>query len=73
MRPIITALGYFFLLVGFISIILNMIGLGLVPISYIDKNASPLVAFIFKVALILVGFIMFYMGRTMRAEELEND
>ncbi len=71
MRPILTITGYVFILFGFLGLILSLTGLGIFPLSLLDKHTNPLIAFAFKVLLIVVGFILFYVTRVQVDEEEE--
>ncbi len=47
-------------------------GLGLFPLTYIDRMASGLTALLVKMGFIVIGFVLFYVGRTMQFEEEEG-
>lgn len=62
-RVTYTVIGYILFATGVISLILGSIGLSLFPLSYIDRNTSPLTAMIIKFIILIVGIVMFYMSR----------
>jgi len=62
-RVTYTVVGYILIVIGFVSLILAMIGLNLKPLTFIDNYAGPLGSFLIKLLMIIVGFIMFYMSR----------
>ncbi len=62
-RVTFTVIGYILIVVGFVALILGMIGLNLKPLAFLDSVIGPLGAFLVKLLMIIVGFIMFYMSR----------
>ena len=68
-RVTFTVIGYILILLGFLSLILSMIGLGLTPLKFIDNILGPLGSFIAKLLMIVVGMIMFYMSRVPADED----
>ena len=62
-RVTYTVIAYLLIVLGFVSLILAMVGLSLKPLTIIDDMAGPLGSFLIKILFILVGFIMFYMSR----------
>lgn len=70
-RPIITVVGYLFLLFGFLSLILSMIGLRLSFLKFLEFG-GPLVALIIKVGMIVIGLILMYVSKTIAADREEN-
>lgn len=70
-RVTFTVVGYVMLTLGFLSIILSLIGLRLVPISFIDEFFSPVVSLLIKLSLIVGGIIIFYISRVNPDQEDE--
>lgn len=70
-RPIITVIGYLFLLFGFLSLILSMIGLRLSFLRFLEFG-GPLLAMVIKVGMIVIGFILMYVSKTIAADRKES-
>jgi|GEM_PF-1869543 len=70
-RVTITVVGFVMFLMGFLSLLLGMIGLSLSPLMFIEKLSSPLWAFVIKLLILIVGFILIYMGRMSEDESPE--
>ena len=62
-------IGWLLFLLGFISIILGLIGLNITPLVFIDRVFNPLFAFLIKLILIIAGIIIFYMSRLPAEDE----
>lgn len=62
-RVTITIIGAVLFLMGFLALLLGLIGLSLTPLMFIERAFSPLGAFIAKITLLVLGFILFYVGR----------
>lgn len=62
-RVTFTVIGYILVLIGFLSLILAMIGLSLSPLVWIDRSLGQLGAFVTKLLMIVVGMAMLYMSR----------
>lgn len=70
-RPIITVIGYLLLLFGFLSLVLSMIGLRLSFLKFLDSG-GPLVAMMIKVGMIVAGFILMYVSKTIAQDREES-
>ena len=68
-RISLTVIGFLLFLFGFLSLIMGLIGLGLYPISIIDKSFNPLVIILIKLIIMVLGFVLFYMSRVTREDE----
>ncbi len=62
-RVAFTLLGYVLFALGVLSLILGSIGLRLQPISLIDENFSPLMSFVIKIVIMIIGIVLFYRSR----------
>lgn len=62
-RVVYTVVGYVLLCIGFLSIILGLIGLRFAPLAFIDEYFSTIISFVIKLCLIIGGIVMFYMSR----------
>lgn len=62
-RVVITVLGSILILLGALSLILGVLGLSLTPLLFLDRLENPLLTFLLKLGLLIIGFVMFYMGR----------
>jgi len=67
-RVTFTVVGYVLVLLGFLSLILGMIGLSLQPLVWIDRSMGPLGSFLIKLLMIVFGMIMLYMSRVAHEE-----
>lgn len=67
-RVTFTVIGYVLVLIGFLSLILAMIGLSLSPLVWIDRSLGQLGAFVTKLLMIVVGMAMLYMSRVPQEE-----
>ena len=70
-KPLVTVIGYIFLLLGFLSIILSIVGLRLSFLSFLEF-AGPLIAFMIKISFIMIGFIIMYISKTIQRDRLEE-
>jgi len=59
----LSVVAYLFILFGFLSIILSIIGLKLRFLSFLDAGGEGL-GFIIKICFIVFGFILMYVVRT---------
>lgn len=62
-RVTFTVIGYLLILFGMIALVLGFIGLNLAPLSFLDRLAGPLGAFLIKLLMVIGGMIMFYVAR----------
>ena len=62
-RVTFTVVGYLLVLIGFISLILGMIGLSLQPLVWIDRLLGQLGSFLVKLLMVVFGMIVLYMSR----------
>ena len=62
-RVNVTVIGAVLMFLGVISIILGVLGLSLTPLLFLEKLDNPLLAFVIKLLMLIVGIVMFYMGR----------
>lgn len=58
----ITLIGFILFAIGFLSIVLSIVGLNFSFLSFIEKPGKTF-AFVVKLILLFAGFIMFYLGR----------
>lgn len=70
-NPIVTILGYALFLFGLLSLILSMIGLRLTFLSFLEF-AGPLPGFIIKICMIMFGFVLMYISKTIQRDRLEQ-
>jgi len=70
-RPIITVIGYLLILLGFLALILSMIGLRLSFLRFLEFG-GPLVGLIIKLTMIVAGFILMYVSKTIAQDREEN-
>ena len=70
-RPIITVIGYLLLLFGFLALILSMIGLRLSFLRFLEFG-GPLVALVIKLAMIVAGFILMYVSKTIAQDKEDS-
>ena len=68
-RVTFTVVGYGLVLIGFLSLILAMIGLSLKPLVFIDRSLGPLGSFLVKLLMIVFGMIILYMSRVPMDDE----
>ena len=62
-RVSVMVIGAVLMFLGVISIILGVLGLSLTPLLFLEKLDNPLLAFVIKLLMLIVGIVMFYMGR----------
>ena len=62
-RSIITNIGFVFFIVGFISLFLSLVGVRLTMLAFLD-NFSSTASFVAKLIMIMLGFILIYVGKT---------
>lgn len=62
-KSYVALIGFSLFFIGIISIVLSLVGLRLEIISFAD-NISPLFGFVFKLALLFGGMIIFFISRT---------
>ena len=70
-KPIVTVIGYVLLLFGLLSLILSMIGLRLTFLSFLDF-AGPLLGFMLKISMIMLGFVLMYISKTIQRDRQEQ-
>lgn len=70
-KPIVTVVGYALILFGLLSLILSMIGLRLTFLSFLDF-AGPLLGFILKISMIMLGFVLMYISKTIQRDRQEQ-
>ncbi len=71
-RVTVTVIGFLLMGLGALSLILGMLGLSLSPIVFIDRMTGSLDAFLIKLTMLLLGFVLFYMARIDPEEDAEN-
>jgi len=71
-KPIVTVIGYVLILLGFLAVILSMIGLRLKFLAFLEFG-GPLIAFIIKMCMIMVGFILMYISKTIARDREEQE
>ena len=62
-KGFLTFLGFGLILVGFLSIILSLVGLRFLFLAWMDL-AGPLFSFVIKLGLVLSGFTLVYYAQT---------
>jgi len=71
-KPIVTVIGYILILLGFLALILSMIGLRLKFLSFLEFG-GPLLAFIIKMSMIMLGFVLMYISKTIDRDRKEQE
>lgn len=62
-KTIISTVGFLLAGVGFLALVLSMVGVKLSYLVWLDKP-SPLFGFVARLVMIIAGFIMVYFGKT---------
>lgn len=62
-KALLTFIGFFLVIVGFMSIILSLVGLRFMFLAWMDA-AGPLLSFVIKLVLIIGGFTLVYFAQT---------
>jgi len=70
-RPIITVIGYVLVLFGFLSLMLSMIGLRLSFLEFLEFG-GPLVALVLRLSIVVIGFILMYVSKTIAQDREES-
>lgn len=68
-RMLWSIVGFLMLGMGILSLILGFMGLSLSPIAFVDRMTSPMTSIVIKMAMMLIGFIIFYFARLNPQEE----
>lgn len=71
-KPIVTVIGYILILLGFLALILSMIGLRLKFLAFLEFG-GPLIAFMIKMSMIMFGFIIMYISKTIERDRAEQE
>lgn len=71
-KPIVTVVGYVLILLGFLALILSMIGLRLKFLAFLEFG-GPLLAFIIKMSMIMFGFVLMYISKTIARDRAEQE
>jgi len=71
-KPIVTVIGYIFILLGFLALILSMIGLRLSFLAFLEAG-GPLLSFIIKMSMIMFGFVLMYISKTIERDRAEQE
>lgn len=66
----LSLIGFLLFLFGFITLILSMVGMKLIPFLWMDYF-SPIVSFLIKVLMILFGIVLVVLAR--RGEDTHDD
>lgn len=67
-RPVVSLISYLLIVIGFVSLILGMIGLELKPLLFLDRNFGAMASLAIKLLIILVGIVALYVSRTYKDE-----
>lgn len=59
----ITVVGFLLLFVGILTLFLNMVGVDLIFMQWLYE-ANPVLSFIIRLLMVVVGLIMIYIGQT---------
>lgn len=62
-KGLLTSVGFGLILVGFLSIILSLVGLRFMFLAWMDLT-GPLFSFVIKLVLVLGGFTLVYYAQT---------
>jgi hypothetical protein len=62
-RTILTVIGFFFFISGFLSIFLAAVGINLTMFSWMNKAFGNGPAFLLHIARVVVGVVMIYLSR----------
>ena len=68
-RHILTLIGFSLLLLGFIAIVVNLIGLPFALTDWIYVILGPVFGFFFKLVLIIIGLVITVVANTQDSEE----
>ena len=62
-KALITIVGFLFVALGFMALVLSMVGVKFAFLLWIDKP-GPLFGFVFRLLMIIVGFVMVYLAQS---------
>lgn len=68
-RNLLTISGFILFLLGFVGIVVNMVGLAFALTDWVSVITGPVFGFIFKVILIIAGIIMVIIAQDNNGEE----
>lgn len=67
-KALLTLIGFVLVVIGFLALVLSIVGVKFAFLLWIDKP-GPLFGLLFRIAMILVGFILVYLAQTDYAGE----
>ena len=62
-KALITIVGFLFVALGFMALVLSMVGVKFAFLLWIDKP-GPLFGFVFRLLMIILGFVMVYLAQS---------
>ena len=62
-KGLITLIGFILVSLGFLALVLSMVGVKFAFLLWIDKP-GPLFGFVFRLLMILIGFMLVYVAQT---------
>lgn len=62
-KALITFIGFILVSLGFLALVLSIVGVKFAFLLWIDKP-GPLFGFLFRIAMIIVGFVLVYLAQT---------
>lgn len=67
-KVIVTTIGFLIAGIGFLALVLSMVGVKLAYLVWLDRS-GPLLGFVGKLVMIIIGFIFIYVGKTDLSQE----
>lgn len=62
-KALLTFIGFILIMLGFLALVLSIVGVKFAFLLWIDKP-GPLFGFLFRIIMIIVGFVLVYLAQT---------
>lgn len=62
-KALLTFIGFVLIILGFLALVLSIVGVKFAFLLWIDKP-GPLFGFMFRILMIIVGFVLVYLAQT---------
>jgi uncharacterized Tic20 family protein len=62
-KALLTLIGFVLIMLGFLALVLSIVGVKFAFLLWIDKP-GPLFGFLFRIMMIIVGFVLVYLAQT---------
>jgi hypothetical protein len=72
-RNLLTILGFFLFITGFIGIVVNMVGLPFAITDWMNLITGPFVGFFVKIAMVVTGIVLTIMNLSSKNEDTYDE